>query len=80
MVIQLINGIIAQTFLYTQTKILTPLKIYDLDNENDLAFFEDGLYQSRKFLQYTKRILKRGRTRSAEEGKFPRFTTSLWVQ
>ena len=63
------QGIIAEKFKLTNTKILTPQKIYDLDNEFDLSFFEDGLYQSRKFLQYTKKILARGREQSVKEGK-----------
>lgn len=64
------QGIIAQTFKYTGTKIITPMKIYDLDNEDDLSYFEDGLYESRKFLKYTKRILARGRVRSVKEGNY----------
>ncbi len=64
------QGIIAQTFKYSNTKIITPYKVYDLDNEDDLSYFEDGLYQSRKYLLYTKRILKRGRIRSVKEGKY----------
>ena len=64
------QGIIAQTFQYTETKIITPLKIYNLDNEDDLSYFEDGLFQARKYLKYTKRILERGRIRSVKEGKY----------
>lgn len=64
------QGIIAQTFQYTNTKIVTPFKIYNLDNEDDLSYFEDGLYQARKYLKYTKRILSRGRVRSVKDGKY----------
>ena len=64
------QGVIAQKFQITNTKIITPAKIYDLDNEFDLSFFEDGLYQSRKFLTYTKKILSRGKVQSVKEGKF----------
>lgn len=64
------QGIIAQTFKYTNTKIITPMKIYNLDNEDDLSYFEDGLYQSRKYLKYVKRILNRGRERSVKEGNY----------
>lgn len=64
------QGIIAQTFQYTNTKIITPFKIYNLDNEDDLSYFEDGLYQARKYLKYTKRILTRGRVRSVKDGKY----------
>lgn len=64
------QGIIAQAFKYSNTKIITPYKTYDLDNEDDSVYFEDGLYQSRKYLLYTKRILKRGRIRSVQDGKY----------
>lgn len=64
------QGIIAQAFKYSNTKIITPYKVYNLDNEDDLVYFEDGLYQSRKYLLYTKRILKRGRIRSVQDGKY----------
>lgn len=64
------QGIIAQTFQYTNTKIITPYKIYNLDNEDDLSYFEDGLFQARKYLKYTKRILNRGRLRSVKDGKY----------
>lgn len=64
------QGIIAQKFQLTGTKILTPQKIFDLDDEYDMGYFEDGLHQARKYLQYTKKILARGREQSAKEGKF----------
>ncbi|MCM1052498.1 MAG: recombinase family protein [Ruminococcus sp.] len=64
------QGIIAQKFQLTGTKILTPQKIFDLDDEYDMSYFEDGLHQARKYLQYTKKILARGREQSAKEGKF----------
>jgi len=70
------QGVIAQKFQLTNTKILTPQKIFDLNNDFDLSFFEDGLYQSRKFLLYTKKILARGRLQSANEGKCVKSTAN----
>ena len=64
------QGTIAQAFKYTGTKIWTPPKIFNLDLEDDLSYFEDGLYQARKYLVYTKRILSRGRLRSVKDGKY----------
>lgn len=64
------QGIIAQTFEFTDTLIITPQKIFNLHDELDRSFFEDGLYQSRKYLLYTKKILARGREQSSKEGKF----------
>lgn len=62
---------ITKTFKYTNTKIITPTKIFDLDNEMDLQFFEDNLYQSRKYLQYTKKILRNGVISSVLAKKWP---------
>lgn len=64
------QGIIAQTFEYTNTLIITPQKIFNLHDDLDRSFFEDGLYQSRKYLLYTKKILARGRIASVKEGKY----------
>lgn len=64
------QGIIVQTFQYTNTKIITPQKIFDLENDFDRSFFEDGLHHARKYLEYTKKILSRGRLSSVNEGKF----------
>jgi len=69
------QGVIAQTFEYTNTLIITPQKIFDLSDELDKSFFEDGLYQSRKYLMYTKKILARGRLASVREGKYVASTT-----
>ena len=64
------QGTIAQKFQITNTKILTPNKIFDLDDEYDMGYFEDGLHQSRKYLQYVKKILSRGREQSVNEGNY----------
>ena len=64
------QGLIAQTFEYTNTLIITPQKIFNLNDDMDRSFFEDGLYQSRKYLLYTKKILTRGRVTSVREGKY----------
>lgn len=65
------QSLIIKTLRLTNTKFLTPMKIFNLEDENDLTFLEDSLYQSRKYLVYTKRILKRGRSTSALFGKWP---------
>ena len=64
------QGVIVQTFQYTNTRIVTPQKIFNLDNDYDRSFFEDGLHQARKYLEYIKKILVRGRVSSVNEGKF----------
>lgn len=42
------QGIMAQTFKYSGTKIVTPLKVYDPNNEYDEEYFEFGLFMSRR--------------------------------
>lgn len=42
------QGIVAQTFTSTETKIITPIKDYDPTNEFDEEYFEFGLFMSRR--------------------------------
>lgn len=64
------QGIVAQTFKYSNTKIITPMKIYDPSNEFDEEYFEFGLFMSRREYKTINRRLQRGRTLSAKEGKY----------
>ncbi|MDR1410140.1 MAG: recombinase family protein [Oscillospiraceae bacterium] len=64
------QGIVAQTFQVTGTKIITPQKIYDPQNEFDQEYFEFGLYMSRREYLTIKRRLLAGKAASAKEGKY----------
>ena len=64
------QGIISQTFLYANTKIITPTKTYDPANEFDEEYFEFGLFMSRREYKAINRRLQRGRTASIREGKY----------
>src|SRR5690606_23760426 len=64
------QGIVAQTFKYSGTKIITPLKTYDPSNEFDEEYFEFGLFMSRREYKTINRRLQRGREMSVREGKF----------
>lgn len=64
------QGFVSQTFKYSGTKIITPLKVYDPSNEFDEEYFEFGLFMSRREYVTTNRRLQRGRAASAREGKF----------
>ncbi|MDD6488920.1 MAG: recombinase family protein [Clostridia bacterium] len=64
------QGIISQTFRFAGTKIITPLKIYDPNNEFDEEYFEFGLFMSRREYKTINRRLQRGRTASVKEGKY----------
>lgn len=63
-------GRIINTFRYTNTLVITPPKTYNLSDEYDRKFFEMELMRGNDYLEYTKRILNRGRLRSAKEGNF----------
>lgn len=64
------QGIMAQTFKYSNTKIITPLKIYDPNNEFDEEYFEFGLFMSRREYKTINRRLQSGRLASVKEGKY----------
>lgn len=64
------QGIMAQTFKYSNTKIITPNKVYDPNNEFDEEYFEFGLFMSRREYKTINRRLQRGRLSSVKEGKF----------
>lgn len=64
------QGIISQTFLYANAKIITPSKTYDPNNEFDEEYFEFGLFMSRREYKTINRRLQRGRIASVKEGKY----------
>ena len=64
------QAIISQTFKYSDTLIITPLKTYDPNNEFDEEYFEFGLFMSRREYKTINRRMQRGRTASSQEGKF----------
>lgn len=64
------QGIVAQTFKFSNTKIITPIKDYDPNNEWDEEYFEFGLFMSRREYKTINRRLQRGRLASVKEGKY----------
>ena len=64
------QGLVSQTFKISGTKIITPMKIYDPNNEFDEEYFEFGLFMSRREYKTINRRLQRGRTQSVLEGKY----------
>lgn len=64
------QGLVAQAFRLSGTKIITPLKIYDPDNEMDEEYFEFGLFMSRREYKAINRRLQRGREAAVKEGKY----------
>lgn len=64
------QGIVAQTFKFANTKIITPTKTYDPNNEFDEEYFEFGLFMSRREYKTINRRLQNGRLASVKEGKY----------
>jgi len=64
------QGLVAQAFRYSGTKIITPMKTYDPENEFDEEYFEFGLFMSRREYKIINRRLQRGRLASVMEGKY----------
>lgn len=64
------QGIVAQTFKFSGTKIITPTKTYDPNNEFDEEYFEFGLFMSRREYKTINRRLQRGRLAAVKEGKY----------
>lgn len=64
------QGLVAQTFKYSDTLIVTPLKTYNPNDEFDEEYFEFGLFMSRREYKTINRRLQRGREASAREGKY----------
>ncbi len=64
------QGIVSKTFKISNTKIITPIKTYDPNNEFDEEYFEFGLFMSRREYKTINRRLQRGRVASINEGKY----------
>ena len=64
------QGIIARTFKLSNTKIITPKKIYDPNSEYDEEYFEFELFMARREYKIIARRIQRGRIASVKDGKF----------
>lgn len=65
------QGVVAEAFSLSRTKIITPAKIYDPTNEFDMEYFEFGLFMARREYKTIVRRMQAGRAASAQEGLFP---------
>lgn len=64
------QGEVSEAFAYSHTKIITPLKVYDPDNEFDQEYFEFGLFMSRREYKTIRRRMNAGKEQAAREGNF----------
>lgn len=63
-------GNIIKTLEITKTLVLTPQKIYNLQNKHDKRYFKDELLRGNDYLEQTKELLANGRHWSTAQGKF----------
>lgn len=63
-------GRLMKLFKHTNTLVITPNRIYNLRDEYDWDAFERELKRGNEFLEYTKKILNRGRLLSVSQGNY----------
>lgn len=63
-------GRLMKLLKHTNTLVITPPRIYDLRDEYDWDAFERELKRGNDYLEYTKKILNRGRLLSVSQGNF----------
>ena len=64
------QGEVADAFQFSDTKIITPVKIYDPQNEFDQEYFEFGLFMSRREYKTIRRRLEAGKLQTVLEGNY----------
>lgn len=77
-------GRLIKLLRYTNTIIITPQKIYNLQDEYDRDIFERELKRGNEFLEYQKKIMGRGRLLSVSQGNFigshpPYGYNKVWI-
>ena len=63
-------GKLIKLFRYTNTYVITPPKTYDITDEYDRESFERELKRGNEYLEYQKKIMKRGMVLSISQGNF----------
>lgn len=63
-------GKLSKLFRYTNTMIITPQRMFDLRDEYDREQFERELMRGNDYLEYTKKILTRGKQISLQSGNY----------
>lgn len=63
-------GKLIRLLRYTNTFVITPMKIYDLRDEYDRDAFERELKRGNEYLEYFKKIQARGKLLSVKEGNY----------
>ena len=63
-------GRLSKLFRYTNTLVITPTMTFDIANEYERDMFERELKRGNEYLEYTKKLLRRGREISVKSGNF----------
>lgn len=63
-------GRLIRILRYTNTYVITPMKIYDLRDDYDRDAFERELKRGNEYLEYYKKIQARGKLASVKEGNY----------
>lgn len=63
-------GLIIRIFRFTNTLIITPHETYDLSQESDRMIVEMKLKSGNQYLEYSKKIMKRGKDLASMNGEF----------
>lgn len=63
-------GRISKIFRYTHTHVITPFMTFDVANEYERDMFERELKRGNEYLEYTKKLLSRGREQSVKSGNY----------
>ena len=64
------QGLVANAFKYSGTKIITPVKVYDPASDIDEEYFEFSLFMSRREYKTINRRMREGKRAAMREGKF----------
>lgn len=63
-------GRIIKLFRYTNTLVITPMRVFDLRDEFDRDYFERELKRGNEYLEYFKKIQERGKLLSLQSGNY----------
>lgn len=64
------QGIVAQAFKFSNTLIITPMRIFDPQNPDDEEYFEFNLFMSRREFKTIRRRLQGGRVDAVKDGRY----------
>ena len=63
-------GKLSKIFRYTNTFVITPMMTFNIANEYERDMFERELKRGNEYLEYTKKLLSRGRELSVKSGNY----------